>query len=159
MPLLARCWDFLTEGGYTAIVIGSQALSLHLLKLSEREKGRLDWRVAFPSKDLDISVPALEKEGEFNQEFLRDFSDFIRGLEDVAYRGTQMLNLRAEERGLVAQADRLHEVLKPDMVKHLYHNLRRMEGYGIHPWGRDAWRRFLALTGLKPMGHGHDSPV
>jgi len=61
MPLLARCWDFLAEGGYTAIVIGSQALSIHLLKLSEREKGQLDWRVAFPFKDLDISVPALEK--------------------------------------------------------------------------------------------------
>ena len=243
MPLLARCWDFLTEGGYTAIVIGSQALSLHLLKLSEREKGRLDWRVAFPSKDLDISVPALEREGEFNQEFLRDFSGFVRGLEGLAYKGTQTLDLKAEERGLVAYvfvrlpsgkpftielsstiigmrpyvfvvrdskvrlapvgreflalspvdavlvrlaspapielkhverlrafihalnvkpedvADRLHEVLKPDMVEHLYHNLRRMEGYGIHPWGRDAWRRFLALIGLKPMGHGHDSPA
>ena len=216
MPLLARCWDFLTEGGYTAIVIGSQALSLHLLKLSEREKGQLDWRVAFPSKDLDISVPALEREGKFNQEF----SGFVRGLEDVAYRGTQTLDLRAGGRGLVAHvfirlasgrpftieffstvigihphifvvggsrihlasvsrdflalspvdavvtrlaspapielkhverlrifsralgvepedvADRLHEVLRPDMVEYLHHNLMRMEDYGIYPGTR-----------------------
>lgn len=237
MPLLARCWDFLTEGGYTAIVIGSQALSLHLLKLSEREKGQLDWRVAFPSKDLDISVPALEKEGEFNREFLRNFSDFIQGLEDVAYRGTQTLDLRAEGRGLVAHifirlpsgkpfaielfstvigihpyvfvvrgsrvhlssvsrdfltlspvdavvtrlaspapielkhverlrafnqalnvrpeeiADRLHEVLKPDMTEHLHCNLRRIEYYGTYPWARDAWRRFLDRIGFGPGQH------
>ena len=60
----------------------------------------------------------------------------------------QALNVRPEE-----VADRLHEVLKPDMIGYLHHNLRRIEYYGTYPWDLNAWRRFLDFIGFRPGRH------
>lgn len=99
MRILKTCWCFLGKSKYSKIVIGSQALSLHLLKHSERLSGRLDYRIAFPSKNLDLSIPALSLRGGFNSRLLRGLTDFLRG-EKFNVRGVETLD--AGERGLIA---------------------------------------------------------
>ncbi len=109
MYILKETYKYFRGLKCPAVIIGSQAISLHLMV-----KGKMDYRRGLPSKDIDISTPQLEVEGEFNVSLLKGL---VKHLQRSRIKIVGVETIDAMTRGLVAHIFTRLPSLKPFTVE------------------------------------------